>query len=79
VVGSDTAPVRDLITHGETGLLVDFFDHRALAATLIEACRDPDSHGQLRRAARAKVVAEYDRATVCEPAWLALIDEVLAK
>ncbi len=79
IVGSDTAPVRDLITHGETGLLVDFFDPKALAAALIEACRRPDAYASLRTAARAKVVAEYDRATVCEPAWLALIDEVLAE
>ncbi|MEO6376769.1 MAG: glycosyltransferase [Caulobacteraceae bacterium] len=78
LVASDTAPVRDLITHGETGLLVDFFDHKALAATLVEACRNPDAYTLLRHAARAKAVAEYDRATVCRPAWLALIDEVLA-
>ncbi len=79
LIGSDTAPVREVIDHGETGLLVDFFDHRALAETLIQACRDPDAYAPLRRAARAKVVAEYDRVAVCEPAWLALIDEVLTE
>jgi glycosyltransferase involved in cell wall biosynthesis len=78
LVGSDTAPVREVIKHGETGLLVDFFDHRALAETLIEACRNSDAYAPLRRAARSKVVAEYDRTSVCEPAWLALIDEVLS-
>jgi glycosyltransferase involved in cell wall biosynthesis len=77
VVGSDTAPVRDVIRPGENGLLVPFYDHDALADALIEACRAPQRYEPLRRAARATVVGEFDRRTVCEPAWLALVDEVL--
>jgi glycosyltransferase involved in cell wall biosynthesis len=74
---SDTAPVRDVVRHGENGLLVPFYDHDALADTLIEACRAPERHAPLRRAARATALRDYDRRTVCEPAWLALIDEIL--
>lgn len=77
LVASDTAPVRDVLTDGVDGLLVDFFDHQALARTLTNVCRKPDAYSELRRAARAKVVAEFDRRTVTEPAWLKLIDELL--
>lgn len=77
VVGSDTAPVRDVIRPGVNGLLVDFFDHNALAETLAQACLEGQRLDPLRKAARETVVQDYDRATVCEPAWLALIDEVM--
>lgn len=77
IVGSDTAPVREVIEPGVNGLLVDFFAHDALAATLTAACREPERFAALRKTARETVVSRFDRATVCEPAWLALIDEVL--
>lgn len=78
IVGSDTAPVRDAVTDGGNGLLVDFFDHDGLAARLIEACRAPEGFDHLRQAARATVEARYDRARVCLPAWMALIERELS-
>jgi hypothetical protein len=33
----------------------------------------------MRRSARATIVDEFDRKTVCEPAWLSLINEVLSE
>lgn len=78
VVGSDTAPVREILTHGENGLLVDFFDPGGLATTLIEICRDRHRYAALRVNARETVVARFDQKTVCEPAWLAVVDEALA-
>jgi glycosyltransferase involved in cell wall biosynthesis len=78
IVGSDTAPVRDAITDGGNGLLVDFFDHDGLATRLIEACRAPGGFDHLRQAARATVEARYDRARVCLPAWMALIERELS-
>lgn len=79
IVGSDTAPVRDAITAGENGLLLDFFDHEALADTLIEACRVPRRFDHLRRAARETVAARYDRNRVCLPAWMDLIERQLRR
>jgi glycosyltransferase involved in cell wall biosynthesis len=78
VIGSDTAPVRDVIKPDANGLLLDFFDHDALADAVTEACREPHRFMALRRAARQTVLIEYDRASVCEPAWLKLIDETIA-
>ncbi len=78
VVGSDTAPVRDVLRDGANGLLVDFFDHEGLAAKLADICRDPARYSGLRRAARQTVVRDFDRVSVCEPAWLSLIDAEMA-
>jgi glycosyltransferase involved in cell wall biosynthesis len=78
VVGSDTAPVREVIRNGENGFLVDFFDHAALADKLTEICRNPNGHDRIRRAARETVLAEYDQKGTCLPAWLKLVDDVLS-
>lgn len=77
VIGSDTAPVRDVIRPGVNGLLVDFFDTNRLADQIVEVCRKPQAYAPLRTAARRTVVSGYDRETKCLPAWLNLIDEVL--
>ena len=79
VVASDTAPVRDVIAPGVDGLTVDFFDVDGLADTVAGACADRGAYAPLRKAARAKVVAEYDRRTVTEPAWMSLVDDLLAR
>lgn len=79
LVASDTAPVRDVITPDVDGLLVDFFDVDGLTDILTRVFTEPDAYRPLRQAARAKVVAEYDRRTVTEPAWLALIDDLLPR
>jgi glycosyltransferase involved in cell wall biosynthesis len=78
IVGSDTGPVRDAVSQGENGLLLDFFDHARLSATLIEACRTPARFAQLRQAARQTIEDRYDRTRTSVPAWLDLIDRQLA-
>jgi len=77
IVASNTAPVRDVVRHGENGLLVDFFDREGLAACLTEACANPGAYTAIRKAARATVVDQYDREKETRK-WLALIDEVVA-
>jgi glycosyltransferase involved in cell wall biosynthesis len=78
VIGSDTAPVREVIRDGENGFLVDFFDHAALADKLTEICSNPNGYGRIRRAARETILAEFDQKAVCLPAWLKLVDDVLS-
>jgi len=77
IVASDTAPVREVITHGETGLLFDFFDPDALASSVIDVLEDPEGHAHLGRAARAHVVDTYDFHTKCLPEHLARINSLV--
>jgi len=79
VIGSATAPVRDAITAGENGLLLDFFDHGGLSQTLIEACRSPRTFDQLRLAARQTVETRYDRAGVSVSGWMSLIQRLAGR
>jgi glycosyltransferase involved in cell wall biosynthesis len=59
VLGSDTAPVREMIRDGENGLIANFFDADALAAKAIEALRDPAGHRPLGRAAENMIREKY--------------------
>ncbi len=52
VVGSRTPPVEEVITDRIDGALVDFFDHQALAAKVIEANASPG--GLPRRSGRRR-------------------------
>lgn len=77
VVASDVAPVREAITHGETGLLVDFLKPEALAAQVSEVLADPAKFAHLGRAARKHVVQEYDFLTKCLPEHVAQINALV--
>jgi glycosyltransferase involved in cell wall biosynthesis len=74
IIGSDNPPVTEAIVGGESGMLVDFFDHAGLAHAVKSACLAPEKYQQLRRGARAAAVGRYDQNRVCLPAWLNLID-----
>ena len=66
VLASDTAPVREVITHGTTGLLTDFFDADALAAAADRVLRDPGAYKPLG-AAGVELVREKYSVDVCLP------------
>lgn len=74
VIGSDTAPVREVIAHGHNGLLVDFFDPAQLADTVCEVLAHPERYQALREAARQTVVQRYDFRSCALPAYKALIE-----
>lgn len=69
VVGSDTAPVREVITHGHNGFLTDFFDPQALARQAAHALEHRGDMATIRQAARQTVIDRYDTRTRCLPAW----------
>jgi glycosyltransferase involved in cell wall biosynthesis len=56
IVGSATAPVQELLEHETNGLLVDFFDHKALAAQVVEVLTHPQRYAHLRIHARQRIV-----------------------
>jgi glycosyltransferase involved in cell wall biosynthesis len=59
VLGSDTAPIREMIRDGENGLLADFFDAEAMAKKAIPALRDPGAFRPLGRAAEEMITSQY--------------------
>ena len=60
IVASDTEPVRELVTDGQNGRLVGFFDQPALEAALVKGLAgDPDAP-RLRAAARQTILDGYD-------------------
>lgn len=73
IVASRTAPVEEVIEHGRNGLLVDFFDHQALAATVADALARRDSLQGLRDAARQTILERYDFKRQCMPALLRFV------
>lgn len=60
IVGSRTAPVQEVISHGKNGLLVDFFDVAGWALVLAHALGNPQEYGALRLAARQTILDRFD-------------------
>ena len=67
VVGSDTAPVAEVIKDGVNGKLVGFFDVQAWSDTLTDALARPEAYQDMRDAARQTVRERYDLRSVCLP------------
>jgi glycosyltransferase involved in cell wall biosynthesis len=70
IIGSDTAPVREVIRNGVNGRLVEFFDVQALTQAVVEILNTGMAQVPLRKQARADAqrysleagVAGYDSA-----------------
>ncbi len=73
VVGSNTAPVAEVIKDGVNGKLVDFFDVPAWSAALTDALARPKSYDRMREAAQRMVREKYDLRSVCLPKQIALL------
>jgi glycosyltransferase involved in cell wall biosynthesis len=78
VLGSRTAPVEEVIRDEDNGLLVDFFSFQQIAEKIIDALDQPLRYAEIRKNARATIVARYDLKTVCLPAQLRLIERLAA-
>jgi glycosyltransferase involved in cell wall biosynthesis len=66
VLASDTAPVREVIHHGRTGLLVDFFDIEAMCQTACEVLDSPGDYDHLGSAGVGLIGDRYSL-EVCLP------------
>jgi glycosyltransferase involved in cell wall biosynthesis len=78
VVGSATPPVEEVLRHGESGLLVDFFSPAALANAVVQLLEDRALAARLGDAARTLAVARYDLQRRQLPLWETLIGDLVA-
>lgn len=74
IVGSDTAPVREFLNDGETGLLVPFHDPKRIAQGIIRILQDKPLARRLRRGARAQA-----ERTLCLKTYLAEYEALIAQ
>ncbi|MDA9185556.1 glycosyltransferase family 4 protein [Gammaproteobacteria bacterium] len=65
IVASDTQPLHEAIKHNDTGLLVDFFDHDALADSVTRLLDEEMARDRLGKAAREFAIENYDLKSVC--------------
>jgi glycosyltransferase involved in cell wall biosynthesis len=59
VLASDTPPVREMISDGENGLLVDFYDVEGFAAKAVEVLKDPTAFARLGQAGTDVIAESY--------------------
>lgn len=59
VIGSNTAPVTEVIKHEVNGLLVDFFSPPAIADTVDRVLNHPEQMQAMRLAARQTILQRY--------------------
>lgn len=74
VIGSATAPVKELIKDGVNGTLVDFFDVKGWSETLTKALAKPEKYQKLRQAARQTILEGYDLRSICLPAMVDYVE-----
>ncbi len=75
VIGSDTAPVREVLQDGQNGFLVDFFDRDSLVKQIEKVLSRNGALYDLRRAARRTVLDAYSL-SVCVPKQINLLTHV---
>jgi glycosyltransferase involved in cell wall biosynthesis len=77
VLASDTAPVREFIRHGETGLLQNFFDVDGFANTALEVLQNPEAYRYLGQAGEQLIREHYSLHTII-PRMTTFYEEVAA-
>lgn len=76
IIASNTAPVREAMTDGETATLVDFFDIAGWSNAMIDALANPRKYDPLRAAARKYAISHYDLRSVCLPKMVDFVEGV---
>lgn len=75
LIASDTEPVREVVTHGKDGILVDFFDRDALVNAVSDALDRPQEYLGIRKAARERILADFN-VTECVARQAAFLQEI---
>ena len=76
IVASDTSPVKEVITHNQTGRLINFFDLKNLVTQVVDLLQNPTERKRLGMAARDYAIRHYDLETVCLPKQLNWVNEL---
>jgi glycosyltransferase involved in cell wall biosynthesis len=76
IVASDTAPVKEAMVDGETGLFIDFFDQVGLVEKTCQLLDDKALREKLGTAARQHIVDHYDLKRTCLPKHLEWVDQL---
>lgn len=76
IVASDTAPLQEVITDGENGVLVDFFSVGELVQSVCSLLDNPQTRAQLGEAARSTAKGKYDLKRICLPKQLNWVEEL---
>lgn len=79
ILASDTQPLHEAIVDGETGRLVDFFDHNALAEKAIALLDSPDERARLGQNARKHAQTHYDLMSVCLPRQIEWVNQLMKR
>lgn len=78
IAASDTEAIKEVITHNQTGQLVNFFDYAAIADTVCHLLENPQERQRLGQNARHHIQQNYDLKTICLPKQLQWIEQLLA-
>jgi glycosyltransferase involved in cell wall biosynthesis len=76
IVASNTQPLHEAIIHNETGRLVEFFDHAALAREVCDLLDNPAERVRLGANARQFAQQHYDLKTICLPQQLNWVNQL---
>lgn len=74
IVGSSTEPVQELITDGENGLLVDFWDNDALVDRVVSVLENPGEFEHMKQSARNRIVNHYSKDDLLPKYWQMITD-----
>ena len=76
IVASKTPPVEEVITNGETGILVDFFEYEEITEEVLSLFENPEKRAMLGVNARSFIRERYDLKTKCLPAQIAWAERI---
>jgi glycosyltransferase involved in cell wall biosynthesis len=74
VIGSATPPVLEVLRDRQNGLAVDFFSTEQICERVAEVLDDPGRFKEMRTAARATAIRDFDTRTVILPRWQQLLN-----
>jgi len=78
IIGSNTAPVTEVIRDGENGLLVDFFSPKQIADRVNEVMEHPTRMAEIRAKARQTALERYSLADII-PRQIQLIKDIASR